>query len=158
MEMWPQTKLGRIPMKDHQAQAAFAFLEDHRRLIAAGKLLRWDVVKWAVTVNIALGAAAAAFKQTTAGSQLVCLAEIVAGVGWLLMLYYNWRLTKTREDAEKTAKYLTSQGVDFAVIRGRERKKVTLFYDWQELLIFTVILFGSILPVALVSKLATGTN
>ena len=38
-------------------------LDDHRRLIAAGKSQRWDVVKWAVTINMALAAASIAVKQ-----------------------------------------------------------------------------------------------
>ena len=117
-------KIGKDSNEGSSSPCRFCVPGGPSQVDRCGKLLRWDVVKWAVTVNIALAAAAAAFKQTSAGSQLVCLAEIVAGVGWLLMLYYNWRLTKTREDAEKTAKYLTSQGVDFAVIRGRERKKL----------------------------------
>ncbi len=45
--------------EDKIFQVIAAALDDCRRLIAAGKVQRWDVVKWGVTVNTALGAAAA---------------------------------------------------------------------------------------------------
>jgi hypothetical protein len=44
---------------DKEFQVIASALDDCRRLIAAGKMQRWDVVKWGVTVNTALAAAAA---------------------------------------------------------------------------------------------------
>jgi hypothetical protein len=48
---------------DQQFQILLGILDDRRRLIAALKLQRWGVVKWAVTVNVALTAAAFAFRH-----------------------------------------------------------------------------------------------
>jgi hypothetical protein len=39
-------------MNQHEFEFASAVLDDCRKLIAAGKAQRWDVVKWTVTVNI----------------------------------------------------------------------------------------------------------
>ena len=44
-------------MNEHEFHVACAILDDDRKLIAAGKSQRWDVIKWAVTVNVALATA-----------------------------------------------------------------------------------------------------
>jgi hypothetical protein len=44
------TKSGGLePMTPNEFAVACAILEDWRKLIAAGKAQRWDVIKWAVT-------------------------------------------------------------------------------------------------------------
>jgi hypothetical protein len=135
------------PLSERQFQAASAVLDDQRRMIAAGKLQRWDVVKWAVTVNVALAAAAISFENSATGKQLVWLAVAVAVIGWILMLYYNLRLKRTRADALKTKENL---GVNFEDT-GSPPKSKDFFYDWQELLIFTIILAVSPAIVCLLS-------
>jgi hypothetical protein len=115
-------------------------LDDERRLIAALKLQRWDVVKWAVTVNMALCAAAIAVSASehftkAASMHLFWLAGIVTVIGEMLLLYYNRRLTKTREDSRQTKDHLTALGATFI-----DTSKPPKFYDWQELLIFSLIL------------------
>ena len=49
--------------EDDEIRFALGVLDDHRRLIAAGKTQRWDIVKWAVTVNIALAGASVTLKH-----------------------------------------------------------------------------------------------
>jgi hypothetical protein len=44
---------------DRKFQVIVSAHDDCRRQIAAGKVQRWDVVKWGVTVNVALATAAA---------------------------------------------------------------------------------------------------
>jgi hypothetical protein len=44
-------------------------IDDHRRLIAAGKTHRWDMVKWAVTVNMALAGASVTLRAADDISQ-----------------------------------------------------------------------------------------
>ena len=46
-------------LADKEFQLASAALENCRRYIAAHKTQRWDVVKWGVSVNLALAVAAA---------------------------------------------------------------------------------------------------
>ena len=58
-------------MNDNEFKVASAVLDDGRKIIAAGKAQRWDVIKWAVTINIALATASIALsKNTNATSQL----------------------------------------------------------------------------------------
>jgi hypothetical protein len=141
---------------DRQFKTASAVLDDERRLIAALKLQRWDVVKWAVTVNIALAAVAATIKTAlVSGLLLFSLAVLVAVIGETLMLYYNHRLTNTRDDALKTKKHLENFGVDFA-FTGTPAKEKDSGYDWQELVIFSVILTLSPVIVLFVSFVASG--
>src|SRR5260370_32407457 len=83
-------------MKTQEFQIAYADLADHQRLIAAGKTQRWDVVKWAVTVNLALVAAAIASQYNFFS------ASIVTFFGAVLILYYNLTFTRTRIPSNKT--------------------------------------------------------
>jgi hypothetical protein len=46
-----------VGRQDDDIRFALGVIDDHRRLIAAGKTHRWDMVKWAVTVNMALAGA-----------------------------------------------------------------------------------------------------
>lgn len=144
-------EFGGDPMNEHDFQCASAMLDDQRKLIAAGKLQRWDVVKWAVTVNIALAAASIGFQDSaSAGMQLFVLAAIVAVIGLGMMLYYNLRLTRTRNGSVITEKYLTNNGIEFSIISGHAPKCVDWLYDWQELIAFTLILGMSIVPTCVV--------
>ena len=47
-------------VNDKEFQVITAALDDCRKLIAAGKVQRWEVVKWGVAVNVGLATAAAA--------------------------------------------------------------------------------------------------
>jgi hypothetical protein len=42
----------RSAMQDQDFQIASLLLQDQQRLIAAGKVQRWDVVKWTIAVNL----------------------------------------------------------------------------------------------------------
>ena len=97
-------------------QFACVLLADRQRLIAAGKLQRWDVVKWTMTINVALAAAALGFKAKYAGYELSVLAAIVAAVGWVLMLYYNLRLKRSRDQSLITEPYLNENGINYSAI------------------------------------------
>jgi hypothetical protein len=50
------------PMNDREFHVACAILDDIRKLIAAGKSQRWDVIKWVVALNAALATASVALK------------------------------------------------------------------------------------------------
>src|SRR5215470_19979949 len=105
----------RMNKDEEELKVIYSALDDQRRLIAAGKVQRWDVVKWGVTVNVALGVAAAAIPFK--GAFDLCgldvpfsftpflLAMAVFLVSLVLMLYYNRRLTGAR----KTATHLVNR-------------------------------------------------
>src|SRR5262249_18530517 len=84
------------------------------------------------------------------GSQLFWFAVGVAVIAWLLVLHYNNRMKNTRNDSVTTEKYLLSNGVDFAAITGFPPKRVSFFYDWQELVLFFLILCASVIPAFIV--------
>ena len=125
---------------------SFGILDDGRSLIGALKLQRWDAVKWAVTVNVALAAAAAAFKDKESAWQLFWAALIMAVIGFMLMGYYNWRLKNARGDLNATKDQMAAFGVNFSDTTKPSTYK-SFFYDWQELLIFfPLILAMSCVP------------
>jgi hypothetical protein len=144
---------------DKKFQVINSALDDQRRLIAAGKVQRWDVVKWGVTVNVALATAATLIQFK--GALDVCglavpfsfipslLAAAVALVSLVLVLYYNYGTTAARTDATYLVKEMKEKhGIDYSGIVGKDlasHYSKGFFYDWPELLLFTAILFGSVL-------------
>ncbi len=129
-----------------------AALEDHRKLIAAGKSQRWDVIKWAVTLNVALTTALIALLKDHpgVGKWFFLLALFVVGIAALLMLHYNNRMKNVRNDELATHNCFVSNGIDLPAIVGKPATKAKWRYDWQELAILPAILFSSILPVLIV--------
>src|SRR5215831_12939814 len=95
-----------IETEHEELKVIYSALDDQRRLIAAGKVQRWDVVKWGVTINVALAAATAAIPFEGAfdllGSAVPFslipfgLAVVVALVSRRLVLHYNRRTTGAR--------------------------------------------------------------
>jgi len=79
-------------MDQHRFTLLHSMLEDSRRLIAAAKVSRWDVLKWAVALNIATAAASVTLKETvktrTPFISLVILSTLGSA---LLMAQYNNR-------------------------------------------------------------------
>jgi len=128
-------------MTDKEFQIACLYLQDCQRLIAAGKAQRWDVVKWTVTVNIALGAASAATQQ--ANSYFFLLSVLVATLGWILINHYDRRVTGARKNSDKPVTYLINQGVDIESITGGPTVygDTSRLYDLPELAGFMYALF-----------------
>jgi hypothetical protein len=134
-------------MNEREFHVACAILDDDRKLIAAGKSQRWDVIKWGVTINVALATAAIALHEhESAAKWLFWLAVIVAAIACGLMLHYNNRMKNTRNDSVAPEEYLAHNGVDLDAITGRKSERVSWLYDREELALFTVILLVSVVP------------
>jgi hypothetical protein len=91
------------PMTEHEFRFVSSILDDYRKLIAAGNIQRWAVVKWAVTVNVALATASIALKQQNykSGWLFLALAIFVAVIALGLTLEHNRRMTNARSGARK---------------------------------------------------------
>ena len=142
---------------DEELRVIYSALDDQRRLIAAGKVQRWDVVKWGVTVNVALATAAALIQFKGAFS--VCgiavpnnfipflLAVAVAFVSLVLVLYYNKGTTDARNDATHLVQQMKdNHNIDYSAIVGKDlaaHYSKGFWYDLLELLLFAVILIVS---------------
>jgi hypothetical protein len=81
-----------------------------------------------------------------AGWLLFLLSAVVAVIAGILVLHYNDRMKNARNDALAPEKYLASNEVDFLSITGQSPKRFSWLYDWQELVVFAVILFLSVIP------------
>jgi hypothetical protein len=115
-------------VNEHEFHASSAILEDGRKLIATGKAQRWDVIKWAVTINVGLATASIALRDhPNAGSRLFWFALGVAFIAGVLVAHYNNRMKNTRNESVKTEKYLLRNDVDFAAITGRPPQCVGFF-------------------------------
>jgi hypothetical protein len=136
---------------EEERKVIYSALDDCRRLIAAGKVQRWDVVKWGVTVNVALATAAALIKSNVAFSSILfAIAVLVAIVSWQLVSHYNIRVTRARNDAKYLVERLRDKGIDYDSIIGKNTASEYskgFDYDKEELQRFKLILFSSpILP------------
>jgi hypothetical protein len=156
---------------EEELKVIYSALDDCRRLIAAGKVQRWDVVKWGVAVNVGLATAAAAIPFKGAFNRFglavpfslipFLLAVLVAFTSWLLVLHYNRRATGARTTATHLVDQMKRKGIDYDSIVGTN---VALDYsrgseyDSQELNLFTVILFVSVLLPLLLAVFRAATN
>jgi hypothetical protein len=135
--------------EEDEIRFALGVLDDHRRLIAAGKTHRWDIVKWAVTINIALAGASVTLKQQEGNAKgLFCLlAFVVVILSALLMWEINRRMTATRNASLVPVKYLIKKNVDVVSVMGEEPpKQYEMNYDQEELRIYGLILLVSAFP------------
>ena len=83
-------------------QLAYFYAQDSQHIIAAGKMQRWEVLKWAVTVNLALATAGAVSRSsgwTLFGFFLFCV--LVSAISAYLLNHYNRRITGARETLDK---------------------------------------------------------
>ena len=139
-----------VDVEEKQMGLAIGILEDCRRQIAAYKGQRWDVVKWGVTVNLALAVAAAASGSDEARLFLLLLSCAVALGGWILVRHYNSRMTGARQQAVGVIEWLRQKSIDYDSITGESSNAGYAGgenYDRQELKIFAWILGASTLLV-----------
>jgi hypothetical protein len=124
-------------------------LDDHRRLIAAGKTHRWDIVNWAVTINTALAGASVTLKHQggNATELFWWLALGVVILSVCLMWEITRRMTVMRNDSRAPEKFLSEHGINVVRITGKEPpEEYKLNYDKQELRIYGLILLASAAP------------
>jgi hypothetical protein len=139
-----------VGTNDKEFQVVTSALDACRSLIAAGKVQRWEVVKWGVAVNVALAAAAAA-PALGHNFWLFWLAVGVSIASLLLVGHYNKRISGARETATILIDRLKWFGIDYdAITRAKRTKTKPIIshaagenYDWRELLIFSLILLVS---------------
>ena len=135
-------------MTDKEFAVACLLLQDQQRLIAAGKVQRWDFVKWTVTVNLAFAAASLGIAEG-AGGLFFLFTILVAAAGGGLVYHYNKRMTGARADSDRATAYFRESEIDLSKIipvvptRG---DRTPAMYDSEELYIFGYIIVGSILP------------
>jgi hypothetical protein len=149
------------PVIDQQRfQVIQARVEDDRRLIAAVKIQRWDVLKWAVALNVGLVTAWVALgKQPSL--IFTGLGAVVASAAIVLIFHYNKRAAGARTDLDR-ALALLAPIIKHEELMNRETfmrkgfygKLRLLFHDGSELVIFTLVL---IVTVA-VTYFVTGLN
>jgi hypothetical protein len=123
--------------------------DDRRALIAAGKLQRWEVVKWAVTANFALGAVSAGIQKGLHGLFFVFSVGI-AIIAIVLLWHYNSRMTRVRGSLGSINAFLRDNVIDinkvgnadFVRTKGSEydREEMLMFYGASVLLILPRLL------------------
>src|SRR5262245_9108901 len=92
-----------MPMDPQKFQVLHSALEDCRKLIAAIKIQRWEVLKWAIALNAGLVAAhVTAGKSSPNTIRMTALGVAVAA--FVLILFYNERARSSRADAIRLQK------------------------------------------------------
>ena len=139
-------------LADKEFQLASAALENCRRYIAAHKAQRLDVVKWGVSVNLALAVAAATPALAEIQIYLLVLSCGVTAASWLLVLHYNRLVTGIRNQAVTIIAWMKVRGVDYDSITNQNTQGTYWRgedYELQELILFMCILAASVIPVLL---------
>jgi hypothetical protein len=140
--------------------AIHAALENERRLIAAGKIQRWDTVKWVVTVNVALAASAAALLKFISAPLIVLafggIALLVSLIGCDLLRHYNDdRLSGARRAAWLLEEHLEHEyGIDIRGIEQQSKREPARDYDPHELRSLHRAIMASAAPAVLVAAWA----
>jgi hypothetical protein len=133
-------------MNQHEFQFACNIIDDVRRLVTAGKTQRWDIVKWAVTINMALAAASVAVKQQHVSAAFFFLAVGVV----VIAFFFMWEITRRINDSLLVERYLRESDIDVIAITGkRSPDRYGLNYDKEELRVYALILFASVFPALL---------
>jgi hypothetical protein len=128
-------------IEDKEFKVAAEIIDDCRKYLAAGKVQRWDVMKWGVSVNLGLATASAAMSGT--GFYFLLLNCLISFAGWLLILHYNRRMTKIRETSVAVVAWMKSKGVDYEAISKIDSTmeySAGQNYDREELRLFALIL------------------
>jgi hypothetical protein len=136
-----------VTIDPEEAKFAYSCLDDHRRLIAAGKAQRWDVTKWTIGINAGLATASIAIKQPPAAILLACFSLVVAGIGIYLVCVYTGRMTSTRNDAIRLLGFLTKAGIRCEDISGKDATSTrTWEHDRPEIKALIIAMLLSCVP------------
>jgi hypothetical protein len=130
-------------MNDREFSVVCSALDDCRRLIAAGKVQRWDVVKWGTAVNLGLATVSAA--QFGPPVVLLIIAGIVSIGSLILLLHYNKRMTEARKTATGLVRTLDNAGLKYeTLVTGSPAYDYTKQrYDKEELIVFIIFLVAA---------------
>lgn len=142
-----------MAMNDRQFAIASLLMQENLRGIAAGKVQRWEVVKWAVTVNLAVTAALASSANLHKWSLLFSIfAGAVSLTSVYLLSHYNRRTTGYRKMFDVICDRLVADGIkiDSFVGQSIHHPKGRL-HDWQELSAHAATIIISSSPVFLVA-------
>ena len=120
-------------------------LEDARRLIAAGKVQRWEVLKWTVTVNLAL-AGVTVWVEVKWPVATVALAVMV--LSWYLLHHYNRRVEGARKTASRIEDHLDTVDAQAGQLCGRDVCN-PVKRDRREVYVFCLIVTLSTIPALL---------
>lgn len=79
------------------------------------------------------------------------MAALIAVFGIILLEHYNRRMTRARGAGGKYHDYLARHAIDVRKISGVPRVEKGPDYDLEELVIFRVVILGSVFPALLVN-------
>ena len=142
------------PLRERDVAALLSSLDDYRAVIAAGKVQRWDVVKWAVTLNLAFATVSVIWDQKTPGlfaprTIFFALASAVMVAAVALVAHYNWRMTGARDISEKFQTKLAEDCIAVRKVEDDPREPKGFWCDLLELLTFPALIFLSWVSIAI---------
>ena len=140
-------------IQSEEFQFACLYLQDQQRYIAAGKVQRWEVMKWAVSVNLALATASLATGASKWALFVFCL--LVAVMSIYLLHHYNHRITEVRHDSNDIMTRLSKAHPNIEKLTGTKRYPTEPDelekYDKEEMTLFTYVIGFSIVPAFVVA-------
>jgi hypothetical protein len=128
-------------MTDRDFTIAIGAMDDCRRSVAAGKLQRWEVLKWGTSLNTAIIAATAL--PNVSFWIFFYLSIMVSIISIVLVFYYNSKMTRVRGTMLALVQWLEDNKIDYekiTKIKWRTAYKEGEDYDAAELYAFSGIL------------------
>jgi len=132
-----------------ETDTVLRLFDDRRNLLAAGKIQRWELVKWAVTANVALGAASGSIREMQ--GMFLAYAVLIAVMALILLWHYNQRMTLVRKSLANVNTFIRNNIIDLNVIglsKFDEPKPET--HDDREMYLFGGAIILSIFPTVFV--------
>jgi hypothetical protein len=113
------------PDRQDVLPVVLSFLDDARGIIEGGKGRRWEVFKWAFTLNILLVSATVARDKLPVSPYALFIATAVTTfLAAALILHYDHRITSARKRAEKLYDWLTSNILDVYAAMGEPPRRL----------------------------------
>jgi hypothetical protein len=136
-----------------ELDAVLRLFDDRRALIAAGKIQRWEVMKWVVTANFTLGAVSAATRQFHL--LFTVFAGLIVVIGLALLWHHNLRITQYRQSLASVNTFIRENVIDLNMIGKTvfDRAK-DVNHDDREMYLFYGTTLLSVFPTLLVSLIA----
>lgn len=126
-------------------QVVDSWVNDARARVAAGKLQRWDIVKWAITVNLALATASVGLQKSP--RLFFIFAVLMAAIAGALVWHVTLRMTRARGRLQALTNYVVWHIFDVQTLLVEPaREKGAFNGETRELWLYAVALTLSVVP------------
>lgn len=125
-----------------QLAVVLSFLEDARRVIEGGKGRRWEVFKWAVSINVLLIPAALAHKNFRFPAVAFDISAIViSALALWIIHHYDRRISGARKRSHGLVRWIRANVIDISSVTGLAEDRDHPHQDRGEIFFFWAMIW-----------------